>query len=363
MIGFFAIQLSVAAALCVHASEALWRQDFHISGVNVAGIKGCERLAIREIRPPLMSRNSVPVILLHGARVPGLASFDLPVKGGSLAGDIAKRGYRVFVMDACGYGGSSRPGQDGDGSGEPLQHTDAVVRDIYAVVQEVRTRTGARKVALLGWATGGQWAQAYASVYPETVSHLIVLNSLYGGHMGDSSMLGPGTSTADPIAPEKFDVKRFGAFQWHTASSLLPAWNNSIPIEELSTWRDPQVVDAYIKEALASDSASFTHTPPAFRAPSGAMEDSFLLASGKQLWDASRITSSVLIIRSGRDFWSRMQDVDNLRRDLVHAVSVSVLILPNATHYVHLDRKEHGRGRLLDAILRELGLGKGDAGL
>jgi alpha-beta hydrolase superfamily lysophospholipase len=50
-----------------------------------------------------------PVILLHGARVPGIASFDLPVAGGSLAADLARAGFRVFILDARGYGMSERP--------------------------------------------------------------------------------------------------------------------------------------------------------------------------------------------------------------------------------------------------------------
>lgn len=352
MMRFLAILIGFAA-FSAYADEALQREDFHITGTS-----SCQRLALREVRLESMSPNKVPVILIHGARVPGLASFDLQVGGGSLAADIAVHGYRVFVMDVCGYGGSSRPGQDGDGSGQPLQHTDAAVQDIYAVVEEVQRRTGAPQVALLGWATGGQWAQAYASLYPRTVSHLIVLNALYGGRAGHHPMLGPGSDTADPVTPENFDVKRFGAFQWHTAASLLPSWDKSIPADQLSSWRDPQVVDAYVKAALASDPASSTRSPSAFRAPSGAMEDSFRLAAGTQLWDAGRITSRVLIIRSGNDFWSRAQGMDDMRRDLTHAASVSLLVLPNATHYVHLDRPEHGRSLLLDAVLRELAQGE-----
>ena len=40
-----------------------------------------------------------PILLLHGARVPGLASFDLPVPGGSFAQDLGTRGFDVDVMD------------------------------------------------------------------------------------------------------------------------------------------------------------------------------------------------------------------------------------------------------------------------
>lgn len=57
-----------------------------------------------------------------------------------------------------------------------------------------------------------------------------------------------------------------------------------------------------MREALASDSAASSHNPPAFRSPNGAMEDSFYLATGRQLWDASFISVPTLVIASERDF-------------------------------------------------------------
>ncbi|WP_259666426.1 lysophospholipase [Rhizobium bangladeshense] len=85
-------------------------------------------------------------------------------------------------MDARGYGGSSRGGQDGSQDGQPLVRSDAVVRDIAAVVDAIQARTGVSKVALLGWATGGHWAGMYSSRNPDDVSHLLIYNSLYGAH-------------------------------------------------------------------------------------------------------------------------------------------------------------------------------------
>src|SRR5262249_34909852 len=39
--------------------------------------------------------HGAPLLLVHGARVPGLGSFDLPVAGGSLAADLAQRTGRA----------------------------------------------------------------------------------------------------------------------------------------------------------------------------------------------------------------------------------------------------------------------------
>src|SRR5262245_15589574 len=89
------------AAGSVHAAD-LARNDFRVATADGVGIR------VRELRPS-DARVGEPLILVHGARVPGLASFDLDVPGGSLAADLAARLRRpVLVLDARGYGGSDR---------------------------------------------------------------------------------------------------------------------------------------------------------------------------------------------------------------------------------------------------------------
>jgi pimeloyl-ACP methyl ester carboxylesterase len=60
-----------------------------------------------------------------------------------------------------------------------------------------------------------------------------------------------------------------------------------------------------------------------------------------------------LVLASERDFWSRSADRDKMAHDLVHA-SIRVVVIPNATHFVHLDRPEHGRNELLEEMVRFL---------
>ena len=66
------------------------------------------------------------------------------------------------------------------------------------------------------------------------------------------------------------------------------------------------------------------------------------MAVGRQLWDASFIDVPTLVLASERDFWSRSADREKLQHDLVHAPKLTVVVTPNATHFVHLDRPEHG---------------------
>jgi pimeloyl-ACP methyl ester carboxylesterase len=344
-----AVVTAVAIAVVAHSvsatTAAVRRQDFRVSRADGSGI------FVRELRPVAPASDREPLILVHGARVPGLGSFDLAVPGGSLAFDLAERtGRTVYVMDARGYGGSDRPAaMDQPPSANPPQaRAFEVVRDIAAVVTNAERRTRSRSVALLGWATGGMWAAYFASLSPEQVGHLITLNALYGGS-DRHEMLGPGSPVSDPTHPDSLNPAT-GAYALNSAASLLRVWDQSIPLGDKTTWRDPAVSTAYQKAALESDPSSGTHQPPAFRAPLGAIEDSFYQASGRRLFDASSITAHVLLVRSDRDFWSRPEDVQAFAHDATHAASVRILTLPNATHFVHLDRAVHGRDRLLDEV-------------
>ncbi|TQV70749.1 alpha/beta hydrolase [Exilibacterium tricleocarpae] len=341
------ILLSVAAIATALGMSAVLaeikRHDFNVQ--SEPGIQ----LQVREVSDAQAAAGKPPVILLHGARVPGVASFDLPVDGGSLAADLARAGHRVFVMDARGYGGSTRIGQDGARQGAPLVNSNEVVRDIHAVVGATKERTAASEVALLGWATGGHWAGMYASLYPDAVNHVVIYNALYGAHEGHEH-LGRGTFMSDPNDPNRFNTERFGTYRLNTADSLLPSWDRAIPVEDKTAWRDPEVAAAYQQAALASDPTAQRRNPPSFRAPSGAMEDSFYLALGRQLWDAASITGRVLIIRSENDFWSRPEDMIMLQNHLINAAEVEAITIPNATHHVHLDRGERGRDAFLQAV-------------
>lgn len=296
------------------------------------------------------SHARAPVLLVHGARVPGAASFDLPVPGGSLAADLARAGHDVYIMDARGYGRSTRMPEMSRPpvASAALGRSSEIVRDISSVVNWIRGRHRGARPVLFGWATGGHWAGHYATLYSDRIAGLILLNTLYGGTPTHPS-LGRGSDLEDPAHPGRF-APDFGNYRLSTGPSLLAAWDRSIPLAAKDEWRDPRVAEAYVAAALASDETSAARTPPSFRAPSGAIEDSFYLAIGRQLWDASLIRVPTLVIRSEKDFWSRPEDVTVIAAHLVHA-PVRALTIAGATHFVHLDRPERGRDQLMREVL------------
>lgn len=332
------LTLCVTLAIC---QPALAGEQFRVQ--SAPGIT----LAVSEVGQHHGRR---PILLVHGARVGAIGSFDLPVTGGSLAADLAARGFDVYLLDVRGYGASSRPAaMDAPPEGKAaLVRSNEAVEDIDAAVDFVRQRSGGAKVALFGWATGGQWAGHYASLHSAKLSALIVLNSLYRGS-SPHAMIGPGSSLDDKAHPGRFDTAACGAYRFNDGASVLRPWDATLG-DAKNTARDPKVAAAYVEAALSSDPGSSSREPRSFRSPCGAMEDSFYLASGRQLWDASLITAPVLAIAGEKDFWSRPEDMRNLEADLVHAASVRMVRIPGATHFLHLERPERGRAQLIEEV-------------
>ncbi|RVH08539.1 alpha/beta fold hydrolase [Sinorhizobium meliloti] len=343
---FLALISTVFAAPVFAGDDQLVRTDRFVT------LAGGERLFVREVRPAERQQAASAVLLIHGARVPSVASFDLAVPGGSIAAELAAEGHSVYLVDLRGYGASSRPHEMDapPGGGTPLMRTDEAVSDIAAAVEAVAEWSGDGKVSILGWATGGQWAAAFAARHSARVERLILYNSLYG--VSDRHpTLGRGSPLEAPDRPGSLNMAALGAYRLNTAESLFAAWDKSIPVPDKSEWRDPAVARAYADMALSSDPTSGERTPPSFRSPSGAMADSFELAFGRKQWSAAALTMPVLVIRSQHDFWSRPEDAAAIARE---APQASLVELPHATHFVHLDRSEAGRSAFLSAVTQFL---------
>jgi pimeloyl-ACP methyl ester carboxylesterase len=330
-------------------AQNIARQDWTVNGAP--GIQ----LFVREVVPRGRADASLPpVLLVHGARVASVGSFDLPAPNGSLAADLAAAGLRVYMVDLRGYGRSTRPPRMNEppAPGAPMVRASEAIEDLDFAVTWVQMRTGAPKVSLLGWATGGHWAGLYATRYPAKVAALVLDNTIYGGG-SNHPLFGKGSDLEDPKRPGTFN-RAIGAYRFNDAGSLLKQWDASIPIADKAAWRDPAVAAAYVKEAMSSDPTSGSRNPPTFRSPSGALADTFEIASGRQAWDAGLIQCRTLVIAGERDFWSRAEDRDRLKAHLVNAGEVQVVALPNATHHVHLDRPERGRTAFIDAVVKFL---------
>jgi pimeloyl-ACP methyl ester carboxylesterase len=180
------------------------------------------------------------------------------------------------------------------------------------------------------------------------VASLVLYNTLYGGG-SNHPRFGRGSDLDDRTKPGTL-VRTIGAYRFHDGARLMRDWDGGVPAAGRGAWRDPAVAAAFVKEALASDPTSSSRTPPSIRSPSGPLADIFELATGRQTWDAGLVQCRALVIAGERDTWSRPEDRDRLKAHLVNASEVQVIAIPEATHYLHLDRPDRGRTAFVRAV-------------
>ena len=316
------------------SGQTVKREDFVIA--SDPGV----RIFVREIRTRKRSRRP-PILLLHGGGGGAVASFDLPVRGGSLAEDLAKEGQHVFIMDARGWETSTRPDYDTLKRWMIAASSIEVSHDIDAVVDFIRERTKSKQVTLFGWGSGGQWMGYYACIYPNRVSALIMLNSLYNEKAPWAFTI----PYRSPLDTSQFNYAATPILRRATQQQLLENWNKTIPVENKDLWRDPAIATLYAKTAVGFYEDSVLSVPGGFRA------EAFYTAQGRGQWHAKEIRVPVLYIRGKYDNWSRPQDPLALQLRLTNTSKKRFVTLPEGTHNVLLDRPEKGRAQLIQEIL------------
>lgn len=117
------------------------------------------KMAYMDVRPP-GAGNGQAIVLLHGKNFCG-ATWEASIAALSAAG------WRVIVPDQIGFCASTKPPH--------YQYSfQQLARNTMALLQ----KAGVTKVALLGHSTGGMLATRFALMYPQAVSHLVMVNPI-----------------------------------------------------------------------------------------------------------------------------------------------------------------------------------------
>ena len=225
-------------------------------------------------------------LFVHGAGTPGEVAFDVPYKDYSWMAYLARAGFDVFAMDMTGYGRSTRPTVMNDPCNfgkeqqaqfvgnllkaacapsydKPISTMSSDWNDVGAVVDDIRARRHADKIALLGWSQGGPRAAGYTARNPDKVSRLAVLAPAYSR---DMPLDGPNPlpTTAAPMnSQSQSDFvanwdRQVGCPDQYEAGASRVVWSGMITSDPVgATWgsgvrRAPQVPTWGFNKAVAA---------------------------------------------------------------------------------------------------------------
>ena len=327
--------LGACIALCTalaHAESV--KQDVMIDAVD-PGVQLFVRSKMAKNQSRFTDDNVV--LFVHGATFPSTPDFDLPYQDYSWADWMVGKGYVVYMFDKRNYGFSSREKamDEPAANARPVTRSYLAVRDIGAVVDYIRKKHQVNKVSLVGWSWGAMTAGYYTSLHSEKVQKLVMYAPAYA--FAQHTNLGAGSGSQNKRKPHEFNYA-LGAYRLGSKAGNDARWDGEIPVADKSTFREEGVRDAFALEALKTDPTSESRNPPSLRAPNGVLEDSFMQATGRAMWNASSIYVPTLLIAGEFDTWSFPEDRDGLMRDLTNAPVKKSVLIKNATHFVLFEK-------------------------
>ena len=326
--------LAFTSMLAATGEAKTVKQDYFIDAVD-PGIKLFVRSKMAEGQSQFSNDNIV--LFVHGATYPSTPDFDLQYKDYSWADWMVEKGYVVYMFDKRNYGFSTREKamDEPAANNKPVSRSYLVIRDIGAVVDHIRKKHNVNKVSLIGWSWGAMTAGYYTSLNSEKVKTLVMYAPAYA--FGLHTNLGPGSGLQNKRKPYEFNYG-MGAYRLGSKTANDGRWDGEIPVADKNSYREEGVRDAFALEALKTDPTTESRTPSALRAPNGVMEDTFMQATGRSIWNASSIYVPTLVIAGEFDTWSYPEDREGLMRDLSNAPAKKSVLIRNATHFVLFEK-------------------------
>ena len=328
---FVSLVLATVSSVVAQEAVKIVSQDYHIDAVD-PGIKLFVRMKMAEGNRTFNNDNIV--LFVHGATWPSTPDFDLQYKDYSWADWMVRHGYVVYMFDIRNYGFSTREKAMDQPAAEnrPVSRSYLAIRDIGALVDHIRTKHYVDKITLIGWSWGAMTAGYYASLHSEKINKLVMYAPLYDFPL--HPLWGPGSNLQNKRKPYEFDYSR-GAYR---LSANQAWWDSQIPVQDKSQYREQAVSDAFNAATLATDPTSGSRNPPSLRAPNGVLEDNFMQATGRPLWNASSIYVPTLVIAGEYDAHSFVEDREGLMRDLTNAPAKKHVTIPDATHFAIFEK-------------------------
>lgn len=335
--------LALAAPAC---SDSASSGAFVDVPLTWSAADGSYRLAGAEKRGS-GSGHGQAVLFFMGATTPSAVAFDLAVPGYSWAEHLAGRGYRVFRWDPSGYGDSDDPAEldEPPSANHPVTRTVVVEPQAELVADDVAARSSDDALHVICWSAGCTPALAFAAERPERVQSLV----LYAATFGPLSGLG-----LPPFDPDTAITNWVGAYRLTSGDDVAKRWDDMIPVDDKSAYRDPEVFDTWVRDFLASDATSSARDPVAVRVPNGMLADSYDVLLGHPPYDAARVTAPALVIRGVDDPETNTRG-QNLLLEALGSTDKRTVEIGEGTHYITVERNHGVFWEAVDGFLDEHG--------
>jgi pimeloyl-ACP methyl ester carboxylesterase len=281
------------------------------------------------------------LLFVHGATYPAHTTFDLPLGGQSWMDYVAARGYDAYCMDVRGYGRSTRPkAMDGDPKGHPpIARTTDAVQDVTAVLNFILKRRGIARLNLVGWSWGTALTATTTTQNPHKIARLTLYAPTWLRSSPSPLIGGPG-----PL----------GAYRMVTREQARARWLNGVPEEKRATLIPAGWFEQWADATWATDPVGAKQSPPVLRAPNGVLQDSLEhWSAGKPVYDPARITVPTLVAVGEWDHDTPPSMALALFPLLVNSPGRRLVMLPEATHSLMLEKNRQMLFRTVQAFLDE----------
>ena len=274
------------------------------------------------------------LLYVHGATQPSEATFDLQLEGLSWMDYIASQGWDVYLMDARGYGGSTRSPEfaQPDATQAPVVLTDSKVQDAETVIDFILKRRGASRITLMGWSWGTIIVAGYAATHADKVSSLVLYAPVWceGPCEFDPSLAQTGAASGR---------RELGPIAESTMAGARNRLQAGVPSNRRDELLPPDWFAAWSTAALATDPVGAMKAAPVMRAPGGVRQDSQAYwDQGRSYYDPKAVTAPTLIVVAEWDQVTPPRWAKTLHESLANSTDRQLVELKEGSHIIMLEK-------------------------